>query len=325
MKLTLYPNGYAFISRNIIVQLNEGLNEIVVEDIPPHIDPHSLMFSFEETSDVIIRTYEFINNSETENPTPILNVVLEALYSGEYAMTFFYKVNKIAYEVFYNFLYDSIKETMSMYGWLEVGNYCGNDFKNLELQVVITQSNDNVIFTLDNIYDIQNGKKVNISFLSKNNVPVKHKFIVPFDKEIAVECIYMNNSDAFKLGTPLMAGSITLYFQDSDKSLQHIGDDKIDIYLPGDNIPFEIGRADDLVSVERKIVDDANVITLKNLTQEIIEVALEVNTFNQEVQQSNVVLEVDEDGIAEVVVKIMPLATFQVIYRIRGFEPPSTL
>lgn len=323
MKLTLYPDDYGFVSRDIIVPLEAGLNEITIENIPTNIAPHSLLFSFQKPEQVVVKKYEFVEN---ENHSSIsINLILEAVGNDDYLFTFFYKVNQISYQVFYNFLYDNIQNSIAIYGWIEITNYTGIDFNNVILQIVARQNNDNIIFTIDDTHDIENNKNINISFLSKNFINVNHKFIVPFNKDAMIECISIQNNNEAQLGTALIPGAITLYFQDEQQSLQYIGDDSMGICLPDEEILFEIGNADDLIEVTRTMVEDNYITTLQNFSNNAINVNIETNTFGRPIEKSNVVMEIDDRGIAHTELKVIPLTTTQVIYKLTGIEPASIL
>ena len=313
MKLTLYPGEHAFVSREIIVKLNQGLNEVIIGDIPQHIDPHSLIFDFKNNLDVVAKTYHLQTN---ENGLGNVELLIEAEESKEYNMTFFYKVNMISYDIFYNFLYDSMNKCISMSGWVEINNYCGISFENVELQIVVNQNNDNVVFTLDNQYNIPDQSEMNVSFLFESNIPVKYKYIIPFDQNQVIECLFIKNNEESRLGTPLMPGNISLYFKDENQSLQHIGNDKVDIYLPDDDILFEIGQINDLLLISRQIFEETYTIDIQNVTDKIININLEINTYGRDIKQSNVEFDMDENGIGNIELKILPSSKQQVIYKI---------
>lgn len=320
MKLTLYPNEYAFLSTDIIIQLKKGLNDITINNIPLNIDTHSFIFSFQDTN-VSVISYEIYENIENNFSIKLL---IEAEIDGEYSMNLFFKINKIYYNIFYNFLYDSENSNISAYGWVEVVNNCGIDLENVEIQIVINKNNDNIIFTLDNIYKITNNLSTNISFLSHCNIPIFYKYILPFDKNEVVECIFIKNTKDFQIGIPLMPGNISLYFQDKNKNFQNIGNDKIDIYFPNDDILFEIGNVD-IISVNREKLDNLNIINLENRTENIVKLTVEINTNNKNIQQSNAEFVIDENGIGQVDLKIMPFSSQKINYTLQEIESISNL
>jgi len=323
MKLTLYPNNSGYVSQDISVKLLKGLNQLVIDNIPLQIDKHSLIFSFQNASQTTVQNYEL---SEGENQESFsLIMLIESTDNGEYTFTFSYRINNISYNIFYNFLYDNLIGELSIYGWAEITNYSGKDFQSTELQIVTSEHNNNVIFTLDSTYNIINNKTINLSFLSKNGIHVNNKYIIPSDKDVAIECIAIQNTPEFQLGTPLMPGEVSVYFKDVDQNIQFMGSDKTSIYLPDEDIFFEIGNSDDLLQVTRQYSENGNLVNIKNTTKETMNVRLEINTYGKEIEQSNVVFTIDNNNVIYVDLKLTPLENLQVVYRLKDISPLSLL
>lgn len=153
------------------------------------------------------------------------------------------------------------------------------------------------MYTLGRRTTVKDNQTKQISLLSANNVPVKKLFIYdPVDyfgrnwhysegrndgKEQKIKVkIELKNSKENNLGMPLPKGKIKVYKEDSDASLQFIGEDKIDHTSKDEKIRLEIGDAFDVVG-ERKLinhrqgerwVEDRYEISLRNHKESDIEI-----------------------------------------------------
>lgn len=323
MKLTLYPNDYGIINQDFFLQLNQGINQVTIDNIPLNIDPYSIIFSFENTEEICIKSFEYLDDNENKTKSLFLNI--EVITSKTYELQLSYKINKISYNVFYNFLYDN-NDTMSAYGWLEIINNAGVNLQNVDLQIIIYENGNNIKFTLDDNYDIPQDKKINISFLFKNNIPVETEYIIPFDKNVMVECISIQNSEQYNLGTPLMSGVSSLYFKDEENTVQFIGSEKTEMYLPDESIMFEIGKADDLVQTRKYSDEENHHIIINNISDTIINVRVEIDTYGQEIENNNVIFTIDpDDNIAYIDLKIHPFVSMEIIYKLQGISTTSIL
>lgn len=318
MKLTIYPNKQSFVSEKMSIDILKGINKLTINGIPKSIDSHSLIFSFDNPN-VIVQTYSLHPDEEHEGLLKA-NIVLESIDNLSCYLDLFYKINGISYDVYYNFLQNNNK-TISINGWVEINNYSGADLRNVELQIVINQDNNNIIFTLNNSYILMNNEKVNISFLSKSDVEYGIKYVIPYNRSSIIECISIQNSEDKQLGIPLMAGKVTLYFKDKENSLQFIGEDNIDVYFPDDEIVFEISENYELAKVVKSIGEDYLYnVSIQNTSNKTLLIDVEADFQELEVIESNAVWTKDENNISHVLLKIMPMSIEKIFYKLNASE-----
>ncbi|MFH1093988.1 MAG: LSM domain-containing protein [Candidatus Omnitrophota bacterium] len=153
------------------------------------------------------------------------------------------------------------------------------------------------MYTLGRPTTVKNNQTKQISLLNANNVPVKKMFI--FDQQdyyglrwyyydesnetqqqkIKVK-IELTNSKENNLGMPLPKGNIKVYKEDSDGSLQFIGEDSIDHTPKDEKIRLYLGDAFDIVGEHKRTnfktgdhwAEESFEISLRNHKEENIEV-----------------------------------------------------
>jgi len=320
MQLTLYPNGTALIHRPIIIDLKEGINEITINNIPDTIDDHNIIFNFLDSDNVFAKSYEF-----TENEGELLlNVIIIANESKEYSLDLVYTIKEIFNETFYTVIYDIENKTITIHGWLEIQNQSGKDFKNIELKNICSENNNNIIFYFDDEQNIENKQKSYISFISKKYIPFYKKYLIAFDHNHASEYIVVNNTIDNNLGVTFMAGEISLYQQNQD-SVIYIGSEKMDVYLPDDTLFFISNTIENKVNVIKQTIDDLYIINLQNLTHEIIDIEVEINTFRKNIKKTNVEFYIDNNGIGHVDLKLSPLSNYKIVYQLETTDLSETL
>ncbi|RKY37431.1 MAG: DUF4139 domain-containing protein [Candidatus Omnitrophota bacterium] len=124
------------------------------------------------------------------------------------------------------------------------------------------------LYTLDRASTIKNNQSKQIELLQAVNIPVKERLIyyganyyfrsrstgrMRSDKKIGV-FLEIENKKENNLGIPLPAGIIRAYKEDSQGSLQFIGEDKIDHTPKDEKIKIKMGNAFDILG-KRKQVD----------------------------------------------------------------------
>ena len=152
------------------------------------------------------------------------------------------------------------------------------------------------------IYDLQRPTTIKdrqtkqISLLEANGVGLQKEFLVYGEqsyytyrynvenpKQPVQVYIKFKNSEANHLGMPLPAGVMRLYKEDSSKSLQFIGEDRI-VHTPKDEeVKLKVGEAFDVVAervqtdfkqITNRMFESAWEITLRNHKEEDITVSL---------------------------------------------------
>jgi hypothetical protein len=125
------------------------------------------------------------------------------------------------------------------------------------------------MYTLQRNTTVKDNQTKQIALLSANNVPVKKLFIFdpvdyygwywynyeenqPKQQKVKVK-IELVNSKQNNLGMPLPKGKIKVYKQDTDASLQFIGEDAIDHTPKDEKIKLYLGDAFDVVAERKKI------------------------------------------------------------------------
>lgn len=153
------------------------------------------------------------------------------------------------------------------------------------------------MYTLGRKTTVKDNQTKQISLLSASNVPIKKLFIYdPVDyfgfnwyyyedqqttkeQKVKVKIEFKNSKDN-NLGMPLPKGKIKVYKQDTDASLQFIGEDRIDHTPKDEKIRLEIGDAFDVVGERKRMshrqgerwVEDSYEISLRNHKDSDIEV-----------------------------------------------------
>lgn len=313
MLLTLYPKQFGYIKKIYNIKNLENMKMFSLSGIIPTIDPESIVFDFGEHQDsTAVNFFRFIEKNQKIEL--MLNTESDTIKMG-----LDYKIDKIAYNTFYNFVYDEQTQTMSVLGCIAINNQTGSQLNDIAIQIVASQDNDNVVMTLDGFYQLPNNQITNIVFLSKNNIPTFSKMVVPYAQDVAIDCLTVKNETPH-LGDIFIPGAMNLYFKGADGVLKQIGNDQIDFYLPEEDMVFEIGLENEAIDIKKTIIDDNYIIDITNNQDKIAMLEIEINTLNQEVTQSNVQLSPDENGITNLMIKMMPFTSQQINYSIK---PPQ--
>jgi hypothetical protein len=152
------------------------------------------------------------------------------------------------------------------------------------------------MYTLQRSTTVRDNQTKQISLLSANNVPAKKLFIFdpvdyfgwywyryedgqPKQQKVKVR-IELVNSKQNNLGMPLPKGKIKVYKQDTDGSMQFIGEDRIDHTPKDEKIRLYLGDAFDVVAERKKInyrqgehwAEETFEISLRNHKESDIEV-----------------------------------------------------
>jgi hypothetical protein len=153
------------------------------------------------------------------------------------------------------------------------------------------------LYTLDRATTIRDNETKQMILFSAPRVPVNKLFIFKGPphfywarveprgqkQKVGVFLELLNRSEN-RLGTPLPRGTVRVYKEDRDKTLQFAGEDRIDHTAKNEKVKIKIGEAFDVVG-ERIQTD------YKHPDAKIYEVAFEVSLRNQKSEDIKVLVE----------------------------------
>jgi hypothetical protein len=152
------------------------------------------------------------------------------------------------------------------------------------------------LYTLDRRTTIKDNQTKQMTLLDANQVPLKKLFLfagyphyyyaqdqTPSKQKVGV-FLELENSKKSNLGIPLPKGTIRVYKEDKDGSLQFIGEDRIDHTPKDEKFKIKIGEAFDVIG-ERVQTD------YKRLGRNLFEVAFEVSLRNHKTEDIKVFVE----------------------------------
>jgi hypothetical protein len=167
------------------------------------------------------------------------------------------------------------------------------------------------LYTLDRRTTIKDNQTKQMTLLDTNQVPIKKLFIFsgypsyyyyqdqnPNKQKIGV-FLEVENSKKNNLGIPIPKGTIRVYKEDKDGSLQFVGEDSIDHTPKDEKFKIKIGEAFDVVG-ERVQTD------YKRLGRNLFEVAFEVSLRNHKNEDVKVFVEEPIPGDWETLSKTHP-------------------
>ncbi|MDI7259652.1 MAG: DUF4139 domain-containing protein [Thermodesulfobacteriota bacterium] len=153
------------------------------------------------------------------------------------------------------------------------------------------------LYTLDRRTTIKDNQTKQMSLLDASQVPIKKLFIFSghpqyyysrydqkTNKQKVGVFLEMGNFKKHNLGMPLPKGTIRVYKEDKDGSLQFVGEDRIDHTPKDEKIKIKIGEAFDVVG-EKTQTD------YKHLGYNLYEVAFEVSLRNHKNEDIKVLVE----------------------------------
>ena len=152
------------------------------------------------------------------------------------------------------------------------------------------------LYTLDRRTTVKDNQTKQMTLLDANQVPLKKLFIFAghpqyyyqmyqgSQKQKVGVFLELENTKKNNLGIPLPKGTIRVYKEDKDGSLQFIGEDRIDHTPKDEKFKLKIGEAFDVVG-ERTQTD------YKRLGPNLFEVAFEVSLRNHKKEDIKVLVE----------------------------------
>jgi len=173
------------------------------------------------------------------------------------------------------------------------------------------------LYTLDRRTTIKDNQTKQMTLLDANQVPLKKLFIFAgypqyyyyrvdqrSDKQKVGVFLELENTKKNNLGIPLPKGTIRVYKEDKDGSLQFIGEDRIDHTPKDEKFKIKIGEAFDIVG-ERIQTD------YKHLGYNLYEVAFEVSLRNHKKEDIKVLVEESIPGDWEMLSNTHPYEKLQ--------------
>ena len=173
------------------------------------------------------------------------------------------------------------------------------------------------LYTLDRRTTIKDNQTKQMSLLDANQVPLKKLFLFSgspqyyyyqmeqgSNKQKIGVFLELENSKKNNLGMPLPKGTIRVYKEDQDGSLQFVGEDRIDHTPKDEKFKIKIGEAFDVVG-ERVQTD------YKRLGRNLFEVAFEVGLRNHKSEDIKVLVEEPIPGDWEMLSNTHPYEKLQ--------------
>ena len=173
------------------------------------------------------------------------------------------------------------------------------------------------LYTLDRRTTIKDNQTKQMTLLDANQVPLKKLFIFAgypqyyysrvdqrSNKQKVGVFLELENTKKNNLGIPLPKGTIRVYKEDKDGSLQFIGEDRIDHTPKDEKFKIKIGEAFDVVG-ERIQTD------YKHLGYNLYEVAFEVSLRNHKKEDIKVLVEEPIPGDWEMLSNTHPYEKLQ--------------
>jgi hypothetical protein len=172
------------------------------------------------------------------------------------------------------------------------------------------------LYTLDRRTTIKDNQTKQMTLLDANQVPIKKLFIFSghpqyyyyqdqsSNKQKIGVFLELENSKKNNLGIPLPKGTIRVYKEDKDGSLQFVGEDRVDHTPRDEKFKIKIGEAFDVVG-ERIQTD------YKRLGRNLFEVAFEVSLRNHKKEDIKVLVEEPIPGDWEMLSNTHPFEKLQ--------------
>jgi hypothetical protein len=142
------------------------------------------------------------------------------------------------------------------------------------------------MYTLERKATIKENQTKQISLLDAENIPVRKEFVYRgvtsyyqnrYPERMMTEkvgvFVELQNRKEHNLGMPLPKGVVRVYKQDSDRSLQFIGEDAIDHTPKDEKIRIKLGNAFDIAAARKQM-------TWERIAKDTIETSFEVSLRN---------------------------------------------
>lgn len=176
-----------------------------------------------------------------------------------------------------NYVIELLDKTLNIAGWAEIENQSGASFENAKIKLIAGDVNriqdfkinftekfeyfknsstpqaeekvffDYHMYTLNNLTTLKDNQTKQINILNGSSIPYKKYYKLDSREEKANVIIEFSNKKESGLGIAIPKGKIKLYkADDSDNSLEFIGEDRIDHTPKDEKIKLSIGNAFDI-------------------------------------------------------------------------------
>ncbi len=209
---------------------------------------------------------------------PTLDWLVDTPVAKQYDMSLMYLTQGMSWNADYIMVLNEADTEGDFKGWVTVNNNAGTTFKNAELKLMAGDINivqepspmlyermydvmatgaeegkgfveegmfEYHMYTLQRPTTLRNNEQKQISLLEAKPVGVSKRFVYSGGDKVLVKVAF-NNSEANKMGMPLPKGKVKVFKEDSSKSLQFLGEDRIDHTPKDEELDLSIGNAFDI-------------------------------------------------------------------------------
>ena len=263
-----------------------------------------------------VRDISFPSLPEGLITRPTLVWLLDSDYSGKQSTEVSYLTSGISWHAEYVAVVDQADKHLDLSGWVSIENNSGATYADAKLKLIagdIHRAEEELrrmamdgmvmaaekaapsfeekaffeyhLYTLTRPATVKDREIKQISLFPNTSVKVQKQFVYDgawYGKKVRVN-LEFDNSQKAGLGMPLPKGKIRVYKEDTDKSLEFIGEDRIDHTPKDEKVRIYVGNAFDIVG-ERKQTDYQRIsshvdsysyeISVRNHKEEAVEVVV---------------------------------------------------
>jgi hypothetical protein len=276
---------------------------------------------------------------------PTLVWLLDSQISGKKKAEVSYLTSGINWHAEYVAVVDQLDQNLELSGWVSLDNRSGATYEEAKVKLIAGEVHrvreeippprlgkgevmematgapqfeekpffEYHLYTLLRPATIKDNEIKQVSLFPTTNVKVKKIFTydgAKDDKNVKVE-LEFKNSEADGLGMPLPKGKIRVYKADVDKSLEFVGEDKIDHAPKDEKVRVFLGNAFDIVGerkrtdfkqISKDVTEESYEIKLRNHKEEAVEVVVVEHLYSYttwEITESNFKYEKKDAGTIE--------------------------
>jgi len=215
MHLTIYPNELALIEEEANVRIGGALRESTLSLIPDLIDP----FSF-RCQPLLpgLRMIEFVlepgSRSEDEDGLPetsSMRMTFESMAEGEWPCRFSYLTGGVSWSASYTIIIRGDVVDISLYA--SITNRSGTILPRADLHLVSKYDVGGMFVSYDvaKTVDLPDGVMKHIELFSLADVPLRNRYLAPYDSEEILVTRYFRNDEEGGLGYEIPPGDVRVY------------------------------------------------------------------------------------------------------------------
>jgi hypothetical protein len=247
---------------------------------------------------------------------PTLVWLLDSQVSGKRKAEVSYLTNGINWHAEYVAVVDQKDQNLELAGWVSIDNRSGATYEDAKVKLIAGEVHrveemapmrmgkgyaldvaqaapqfeekaffEYHLYTLLRPATIKDNEIKQVSLFPSTNVKVKKIFTYDgarYDKKVRVE-LEFKNAESEGMGMPLPEGKIRVYKADVDKSLEFVGEDKINHTPKDEKVRVFLGNAFDIVGERKKtdfkqisddVTEESYQIKLRNHKEEAVEVVV---------------------------------------------------